>query len=53
MFKYAFICIIEDLKKKEVTVALIKPDVVEEGKVDQIIEDVRNIDLHLHYRIYN
>lgn len=28
---------------KEVTVALIKPDAVEAGKVDQILEDVSNI----------
>ena len=29
--------------KKSVTVAIIKPNVVEEGKVDEVIEQVRNI----------
>lgn len=40
------------MQKKDVTVALIKPDVVEAGKVDQMLKDVSNIESLLHYIMY-
>ncbi|CAC5426174.1 NME8 [Mytilus coruscus] len=37
----------QDIKKKDVTVALIKPDVVEAGKVDQMLEDIREAGIEI------